>query len=166
MKKLNKWMPVIESGIIVGAITFLLTFITILYWQGNGLNDVELTLMSVLAGFILLLSQIIVNITVNRKRGFKTGESFKKRYIVLIVFSVSFVTYITLDSLYFLYDDSLSLDYISFLNDSITSAADKVIDVYPFGLFNSFVTVIIGFIGTGISAFLIKKNKDVILENI
>ena len=160
--KTKKWIYfTLETGILIGVLTTLFCYIICSLWQGNGLSEIELILMSVLPGALIFITIIIVNYLILNpwllKNYEKENKFLKRRYIILGIFVFSILFHVISDSIIYLVDDSISRDYVEFIN-SLGSSDVKAIDVYPFSMINFIVTIILGLIGSVISIPFIRRN--------
>lgn len=171
----KKIMPLIELGIIIGSFTFILTVLTTTFWQSEGISVGETIMLPFVGGFYLFLVTLIVNIIgVNKIRRLNNKNKelpFKKFFQVLIILLFSVLIYSLIDSIYFLFDDSLSKDYASSLEGLIKSTGDKTDDFkdfekLPFSIQNVFSIIFSSILAGLLSLPFIKidgeffKNKN------
>jgi hypothetical protein len=166
----KKIMPIIELGIIVGAITFILTIITTTFWQSEGISVGETIMLPLVGGFYLFFTILTVNIIgINKIRrvSIKKNElTFKKLYQVLIILMFSVLIYTLLDFIYFLLDDSLSKDYANSLEALMKSTGEKTDDFkdfekLPFSIQNIFSSLFSSIVAGIISLAFIKNNGEI-----
>ena len=163
---MKKYEPVFISGILAGVLTFLTTFLITFYWQKDGLSEIETLLLVVLGSFLYLI--ILIPFTIISGRQFISSkhlnkEKTKRRYVLYIMLITSLLVYVLLDTLFFLFDDSLSQAYIEYLNqlDTDQKTAEPIEDILPIGLLNIFQMTVSGMIAMFISLLCIqKKNND------
>ena len=163
---MKKYEPVFISGILAGVLTFLTTFLITFYWQKDGLSEIETLLLVVLGSFLYLI--ILIPFTITSGRQFigsqhLNKEKTKRRYVLYIMLITSLLVYLLLDTLFFLFDDSLSHAYIAYLNqlDTDQKTAEPIGDVLPIGLLNIFQMTVSGMTAMLISLLYIqKKNND------
>ncbi|MEM0542914.1 DUF4199 family protein [Flavobacterium sp. j3] len=170
IQKIKKIIPLVELGMLIGVITFLLTLLTTTLLQNNGISMGEVIMLPLIGGFYLFLTIIIVNIIgINKVRKLdikKTEQPLKKLYQVLIVILISILIYTILDSIYFLFDNSLSKDYASSLEDLLQSSGEKTDDIkdfemLPFSVQNIFSSIFSAIIAGLISLPFIKKDGEI-----
>ena len=169
-QKIKKEIPLIELGILIGVITFILTFLTTTLWQNDGISMGETILLPLIGGFYLFLSIIIFNIIgINKVRKLiikNGGQPMKRIYEVLIVILISIMIYTLLDSICFIFDDSLSNDYASSLEALLKSTGEKTDDIkdfekLPFSIQNIFSSIFSAIISGLISLPFIKKDGEI-----
>lgn len=158
---------ILLTGILVGVLTSALTIITLLYWQRDGLDLLEISFMSILAGLFLLICIIPINIIMlnkNIKEVLINKEKSSKRiYQILISFLIGFIIFLIIDYVYFLLDSSIPAKFAESLRKIAEKNGDSIqgMDDFanlPFGLQNGILTFIFGLIGTFISLPFIKKD--------
>jgi len=168
--KIKKVIPLLELGMLVGVITFLLTLLTTTLWQFDGISMIELIMLPLVGGFYLFLSIIVVNIVgINkvRKLNIKSNmQPIKKFYQVLIVISISILFYTLLDSIYFIFDNSLSTDYASSLESVLSATGESTADFkdfekLPFSIQNIFSSISVAIISGLISLPFIKVDGKI-----
>jgi len=168
--KIKKVIPLLELGMLVGVITFLLTLLTTTLWQFDGISMIELIMLPLVGGFYLFLSIIVVNIVgINkvRKLNIKSNmQPIKKFYQVLIVISISILFYTLLDSSYFIFDSSLSTDYASSLESVLSATGESTADFkdfekLPFSIQNIFSSISVAIISGLISLPFIKVDGKI-----
>lgn len=150
---------IIENGLIVGFITFFLSFITIFYWQYNGFEEFELILLSLITSFYLFIVNTIYSYFIFN-RFYKNIESPKKpkrRYLIAMVIFASIILIILLDSLVFFIDDSVSIEYLNYLNSLDESNAEEE-TLLPMNILNIVQIFIFGFLSYVLLALMVKKN--------
>ncbi len=62
IQKIKKLTCLFELSILIGLITFFLTFLTTTIWQNNGISMGEILMLPFVGGFYLFLTTLIVNI--------------------------------------------------------------------------------------------------------
>jgi len=165
--KLKHHGKVLDLGLFSGMSLFVLTFITCLYWLQDGFDMIEVSLLTIISGFYFLLIIPIANsIGLNKyiRKTLDAGKKPLKRiHLVLIVFGISLLTYVLLDSVFFLIDKSVSLEYADALkylantNNQPVEGMDSFTKI-PFSIQNVIVTFILGLLGSFISLLFVKKN--------
>lgn len=170
IQKIKREMPLIEIGFLIGVVTFLFTLLTTTLWQNDGISMGETIMLPLIGGFYLFLSIIIVNIIgINKVRKIivKNGEQpIKKLYQVLIVLFFSIFAYTLFDSIYFLFDNSLSKDYASSLEALLQSSGEKTDDIkdfekLPFSVQNIFSSIFSAIVAGLISLPFIKTDGEI-----
>jgi hypothetical protein len=168
--KIKKLIPLFELAVIIGIITFFLTLLTTTLWQNNGISMVEILMLPLVGGFYLFLTTLIVNIIcINKVRELvvKNKEQHTKKFFqVLIVISISILIYTMLDSIYFLFDNSLSIDYTRSLVSLFQSSNEKYNDMInfeklPFSIQNLFSNLFSVILAGLISLLFIKKDGEI-----
>ncbi|RTY94831.1 hypothetical protein EKM05_05825 [Flavobacterium sp. GSP27] len=158
---------ILLAGILVGVFTSALTIITLLYWQRDGLDLLEISFMSILAGFFLFMCIIPINIIMlnkNIKEVLKNKEKSSKRiYQILLSFLIGFIIFLIIDYVYFLFDSSIPAKFAESLRKMAEKNGDSVLGMddfanLPFGVQNGILTFIFGLIGAFISLPFIKKD--------
>lgn len=162
MSKFKKWNPTVEIGLFSGSATFFSTLLLVMYWHRDGFDELELILMSIIAGvflffFTLLFNYVLLKPSLIKKRE-KNEPIPKRRYLLLIILIVSLISYLVMDYFLFLVNKSISVDYLSFLNSLDENTDNHLKDVYPFAFLNSIVTLIFGFLSALFSLSFMKKN--------
>lgn len=169
-QKIKKEIPLIELGILIGVISFILTYLTTTIWQTKGISMGEAIMLPLVGGFYLFLSITIGNIIginkvrkLNKKNG---GQQVKKIYEILIVIFISILIYTSFDSICFLFDDSLSKDYANSLEELLKSSGESTDDIkdfdkLPFSIQNIFSTIFSAIISGLISLPFIKKDGEI-----
>jgi hypothetical protein len=170
MKKLiNKTEELLLLGLTVGIIVFLLSVITVLYWQRDGIDLIEVSFMSIISGLYFFLVIIIANIIgLNKYIRTMIGDGrtpFKRIIQIFIILLTSFMVYAAFDSVYFLIDKSISAEYaealLNLANKSGDSLNKRTLEDFaklPFALQNGIVTFIFAGISSVISLAFIKKD--------
>jgi hypothetical protein len=160
MSKLKKWIKAIEIGIYTGAATFFFTLFSVMYWHRDGFDEIELILVSIIAGLFFFFFTLLFNYIVLKPNLIKKKKaSLKRRYLLLAIPLIAFAVYFIMDYFLFLVDESIPSDYLSFLNSLSTDTNDKLTEVYPLAFLNSVVTLFFGFLGSLFSLSFIKKQK-------
>ena len=165
---MKKYELQIISGILSGILTFLITFLITFYWQIQGFTPFRALLLSILSSFLYMIILIPTNIISVRKflknEIITNGKAFR-RYPLLIIFVSSLLAFLIFDTVFFLFDDSLSRDYLQFLN-SVEPNPDleSTEEILPMGLMNVFQMLIFGLISILISLVFIKKKPVAINE--
>ena len=169
MKK--KYIFPIQLGVVAGLLVFLLVFINTLTWQTDGFSMIEGSLLSLIGAFYIFITLLVVEIWgINkyiRECIAEQNQFLKKWYSVGITLIVCFLTFVLLDSLLFLIDDSVSKDYAATLQKFIkesggNTAGIKQIASLPFALQNGIATFISGFLASLLSLIFIKKDGQLI----
>lgn len=159
MKLTRKKYYIIEIGVLIGIATALLTFCTTFYWQQQGFNDATIILLSIIGGVYLFISTLLIHYFytnyILKKENFK---NFKRRYSIPLILIISMLTYLLVDSLIFLFDNSLSQEFQELLNAMTRDENSMLNELYPFGILNSVVTLLFGLFSSFLSLFIIKKN--------
>lgn len=167
---IKKQLPLIELGMLIGVITFTLTLLTTTLWQNDGISMGEGIMLPFIGGLYLFLSIIIINIVgINkvRKVAIKNNEQpIKKLYQVLIIVVITVFTYTLFDSIYFLFDNSLSRDYAKSLEALLQSTGEKTDDIkdfdkLPFSVQNIFSSIFSAILTGLISLPFIKKDGEI-----
>lgn len=154
-----------KLGVLGGFALFFLFFITAFYLQINGLTLMEA--MTIFLICTLYYFSIIIFLgtwgfnkyireTVNIQR------SFGKRFLLITIFAVvCFLVYSILDGLYFLLDDSLSVEFAGCLK-KMPDSPDYVDDFseYPFSYIA--ISTPLGFLGVFVTMLLVKKDGQLI----
>lgn len=157
----NKYFEFIDVSLYIGLITFFIVYVIASLLQNDGYNLVETSLLSVLTGFIMFFVILIFNIILTRKKIKKEKQHFNKYYIVFFVLIFSVLTFISIDSLVWLFDDSISLDFAEGLKQLIENSEElKSLDEFsklPFSIQNSLSTIVFGFLGSLFSLIFIKN---------
>ncbi|WP_396147807.1 hypothetical protein [Flavobacterium sp.] len=170
IQKIKKEKALIEIGFLIGVVTFLFTLLTTTLWQNDGISMGETIMLPLIGGFYLFLSIIIVNIVgINkvRKLAIKNNEQpIKKIYQVLIVLFISIFAYTLFDSIYFLFDNSLSKDYASSLEALLQSSGEKTDDIkdfekLPFSVQNIFSSIFSAIVAGLITLPFIKADGEI-----
>ena len=169
IQQIKKNLATIELGILIGLFTFLLTLLTTTIWQNNGISMGELIMLPLIGGFYLFLTTIVINIIgINKIRRLEIKNNvlpIKKIYQVLIIIVVSILIYTILDSIYFLFDSSLSKDYASSLDALLKSTGETTEEVkdfenIPFSIQNIFSSITSAIITGLISLPFIKSDGE------
>lgn len=169
-QKIKKTIPLIELGLLNGVITFLLTLLTTTFWQNEGISMGETIMLPLIGGFYLFFAILLVNIIgINKVRrlNIKNNEqSLKKFYQALIVILSSILFYTLLDSIYFIFDNSLSIDYANSLESLLSSTGESTEDIkdfekLPFSVQNIFSSIIVAVIAGLISLPFIKLDGEI-----
>lgn len=168
---MNKYKEILDtvflSGATCGISTFALNLITILYWQRDGFDFLEIALMTIIAGVFLFISVLMSNIYFLNKgirNAIKTDSSIIKRiYQVLLSLIIATIIFIILDAAFFIIDDSISQDYASMLKEMAERNGDTLAGFddfasLPSGIQNAISTFIIGFLGSLVSLIFVKKD--------
>lgn len=170
IQQIKKSIPTIELGVLIGILTFLLTVLTTTFWQNNGISLGELVMLPLIGGFYLFITTMFINVIgLNKIRRLDVKNNaipIKKIYQVLIIIGVSVFVYTSLDSIYFLFDSSLSEEYASsletFLNSSEESTDDiKDFEKIPFSMQNVFSSITSAIITGLISLPFIKSDGEI-----
>ncbi len=113
MKKLYKKIkPFTGIGILIGLITFFLTFLTTFYMNYGNLSIIEISLLPLTGGFFFFFSLTFIGINQLNKINIENDFILINRYCqILIILIISFATYLLADSLIFIFDKSLSENY-------------------------------------------------------
>jgi len=168
MKKfLKKTSPYISNGILIGFITFFLTFITTFYLNYDNLSLIEVSLLPFIGGFFFYFSLTFVSINqlnkINIENNFITINRY---YQILLLLTISFITYLLLDSFIFLFDRSLSENYSQGLINVAENTDKNEIEEFkkfgkiPFGLQNFVLTIIAGIVSYITILVSMKKKKN------
>lgn len=167
IQKIKKEILTIELGVLIGLITFTLTLLTTFFWQGNGFTMGETLMLPLIGGFYLFVTTIIVNIIgINRVRKLTQKNNIlniKKLYQVIIVLLISILAYTLLDSIYFIFDNSLSIDYANSLEALLKSTGENTDDMkdfekLPFSVQNIFSSLFSAILSGLISLPFIKSD--------
>ncbi|MBA3986231.1 MAG: hypothetical protein H0X63_06600 [Flavobacteriales bacterium] len=151
-------------------ITFLL-FFTVSYWQKDGLSLFEISFMAIIGGiyfFIVTLFTSIIGLN-SYIRSCLVRDIIPLRRIIQIsiFFFLSFLIFIVLDTLLFLIDDSISIDYAKSLAE-IAKANNQEMEGledfknFPFSIQNGITTLIFGFLGSLLSLAFLRKNGQLL----
>ncbi len=163
----DKIGPVIETGLMVGLGTFILSYATLIFWNRNGFDWLEISLMTMLAGLYFFIVIIPANVfMLNRytRSMLENGEQpIGRFYQVLIVVAVAIGMYLTIDSLMFLVDDTIPVAFGEALkqmavDNGRTIAGMDEFATLPFGVQNGILTLLFGLVGALISLPFLKKN--------
>jgi len=170
---MNKYKEIFEAifraGVICGFATFVLNFITISYWQRDGFDFLEIALMTIMAGLFLFISTLPTNISFLNKGirdAIKADTPMIKRiYQVLLSLVIAMITFLILDAIFFIIDDSISQDYANMLKEMAERNGDTLpgFDDFaslPFGIQNAIFTFTIGFLGSLVSLAFVKKDGE------
>ncbi|MDC0380315.1 hypothetical protein OAM52_01420 [Flavobacteriaceae bacterium] len=149
----------LDSGIVLGVITFFLYFLITFYWQLNGLSDFNLIMVSILSGLILLIVSPIFLFFNLRKFYYKLEKENKpkRRYFVGLIFIIAIASIIVLDVLVFLFDNTLSTEYLNYLNS--LDPHNAIENLLPMSLLNIILLFIFGLISYALSILIIRKNE-------
>ncbi|MBT8243897.1 hypothetical protein [Winogradskyella sp.] len=159
MTKKNNLKVQIESGILTGTITFFVYFLITFYWQLNGLTDFNLIMLSILSGLILLIvSPIYLFFNLRKFYNRQDQENKpKRRYFIGFIFIITIITIIILDVLIFIFDNSLSIEYLDYLNS--LDPKNSIEYVLPMTLLNIIPIIVFGLISYFISILIVSKNE-------
>jgi hypothetical protein len=159
---------ILFNGICLGLLVFIFTSVTCYYLIDDGINLIDLTLITIIPGLYYLFLTIVVNTIVLNKyirESIASGEKpLKKVLQIILVFVVSYAAYIFFDSIHFMIDDSIpvrfakALSHISNLSEEQMLAYGK----HPFFIQTIFVTIFMGILGSFISLLFIKKDGNII----
>ena len=158
----------IEVGVISGLISFFVIFLITFLIQLGGINLLEFILLPFISGLILFIV-IVICFSVFFKKYFieKTEKGIVVNKFKLISIGLIFVliTYFAFDYIFFLFDDSLSIDYYNKLRDFIISENGNISDLngfsgLPFGIQNVFTNIFFAIVGSLFSLVFIKNKKD------
>ena len=150
----------IEIGALIGILAFILTFMLTFYWQIKGFTMTTIIFLPFVAGLVLMIITPLINrFITNKILNNIESEGYKRRYIAIWIILCSFITYLLLDSIVFIFDSSLPKDYLIFLNSLSSDNNAKVKTAFPFGLMNSFITIVFCMISYIITVLTLKKYK-------
>lgn len=165
---------IIQLSAFIGITTFILSYATASFWQRDGFSLMEISLLSLLAGFYFFVAIIVGNaIGLNKYMRSVISEgqkTIKRGYLVLLVLFFSFLFYLLSDTLIFFIDKSISADYGNALI-KLAAANNKSLDgveafvKIPFGLQNAIATFICALLGALASILFIKKDGQVLQSN-
>ena len=154
MKKLYKKIkPFTGIGILIGLITFFLTFLTTFYMNYGNLSIIEISLLPLTGGFFFFFSLTFIGINQLNKINIENDFILINRYCqILIILIISFATYLLADSLIFIFDKSLSENYSQGLINLTEEMNNNEIQEFekfgklPFGMQNFVLTLIAGIV--------------------
>ena len=90
----------------------------------------------------------------------KTKLSFIKRFSLVVTFAiVSFFVYFTLDNLYFLIDDSLSVEFVNYVKKEYSIDFEDAAE-HPFSYIA--ISTPLGFLGVFVAMLLVKKDGQLL----
>lgn len=158
---------VIVGGVSAGLITFIFTYVLVFYWHYDGFNLIEISTCSIIGGLVFMLSIFINNIYFINKyfRVVLAKELIiiNRFYLVLISLSIGLVSFLFIDYVFFMIDDSIPSDYAYGLidiakknNSDVSNMADFA--KMSFGIQNSIITFLFGLLSSIFSLLFIKKN--------
>ena len=154
MNKLYKRIkPLISISVLIGLITFFLTFLTTFYMNYDNLSIVEISLLPLIGGFFFFFSLTFIGVNQLNKINIENDFVLINRYYqVLIILVISFATYLLADSLIFIFDKSLSENYSQGLINLTEEMDNNEIQEFekfgklPFGIQNFVLTLIAGIV--------------------
>ena len=160
---------ILTNSLVIGFLVFIISYTTIFLWHINGFDTMELSLMSIISGIYFFIIVIVSNIFYLNK-GIKNCnlnsiKYMKRIYQVLLTLIISYLTYLILDYVFFLIDDSMSRDFAIGLknfaesNNKNLDGIDEFVNL-SFGIQNSIVTFVFGLLGSLISLIFITKSGD------
>ena len=169
MKKLfKKTRPYISNGILIGFITFFLTFITTFYLNYDNLSLIEVSLLPFIGGFFFYFSLTFISINQLNKINIESNFiTINRYYKILLLLIISFITYLLLDSFIFIFDSSLSENYSQGLINLAKNNNQNEIEEFkkfgkiPFGLQNFVLTIIAGIVSYITILVTMKKKKSI-----
>src|SRR5690606_38806282 len=140
--------------------------LTVSIWQSDSFDLVETSLLPFIGGVFFAICVIIVGIfglNSYLKQETETVQKKKNRFLLALgIFIIAFFLFLIIDYLVFLFDNSIPKDYaealynIAVTYNSSTAGIDEISDT-AFGITNSLITLIMGFIGCMISIPFLKK---------
>ena len=157
MIKKRKIITQIENGLIVGLLTYFAYFLTTFYWQLNEISEFELIMLSVISGlFLLLISPIYLFFSLKKfYRNLEENLKPKKRYFIALIMITSIITFILLDCLVFLIDNSLSKEYLDYLNSLEPNS--EIDTILPMSILNIVPFIMFGLLSYITSVLIVKK---------
>lgn len=167
--KVRRIEHLLGISLIVGSIVFILSLITILRWQDEGFDLLEVSFMSIISGVYFMIVIIVVNIiglNMYIRDTIKSGHQPILRILqILLIFVLSFVIYLLLDSVFFIFDSSISKEYAESLIELSQKNGGKLEESslsdfanLPFSLQNGIITSVFALIGSFISLPFIKRD--------
>lgn len=158
MNKKQTKTTIIENGLMVGFLTYTLSFIITFYWQLDGFNEFNLIFLSIITGLILLIiSPIFLYFNIKKfYLNFESDKKPKRRYLIALVMIIAIITIVLIDSIVFFIDDSVSIEYLDYLNSLDPNNIQE--SVLPMSIYNLATIIIFGFLSYAISVLIIKKN--------
>lgn len=164
----NKTKPFISIGLLIGAVTFFLTFLTTFYMNYDNLSIIEISLLPLISGFFFFFALTFIGINqlnnINIKNNFISINNY---YQILIIFIVSFITYLLIDSLIFIFDKSLSHNYSNGLINLTEEINKNEIEEFkkfgklPFSIQNFILTFFAGIVAYITILITMKKKRPV-----
>ena len=164
---LHRYADLFKAGLVNGLLSFILIICTLLYWKSDGFSVLEISFMAILGGFFYFFTCLGVSvwhINDHNKNARSRQEKPGKRWVaILLVLILGFVVLLLLDTVYFLIDDSISLEFAEALKTLMkqNNQSIKGIDEFarlPFLTQNGIVTFMGGLLGGLLAAPLIKKD--------
>jgi hypothetical protein len=171
MKKFySKNEQIINTALMIGMISFILTFLTTFFMQSGKMTILKVSFLPLIFGFFYFFTFVIISIynlnIINLKiyqAKEKQSNKFKQLLMIIII---SFGIYYILDSIVFFIDDSLSKDYangILAITENPTQKDIKEIDdlsKLPFSTQNFVFNFVSAFFSLLFSFIFVKKFKD------
>ena len=166
-KLYKKTKPFISTGILIGLITFFLTFLTTFYMNYDNLSLLEISLLPLIGGFFFFFTLTFIGVNqLNRINIENDFISINHYYQVLIILIISFATYLLVDSLIFIFDKSLSENYsqgLINLTEEINENEIKEFEKFgklPFSIQNFVLTLIAGIVSYIVIIVAMRKKKN------
>lgn len=158
----------IEVGVISGLISFFVIFLITFLIQLGGINLFEFILLPFISGLILFIVVVICFSVFFKEYYIKETENgidVNKFKLISIGLIFVLITYFAFDFIFFLFDDSLSIDYCNKLKDFIINENGDISDLegfsgLPFGIQNVFTNTFFAIIGSLFSLVFIKNKKN------
>lgn len=160
----------LNVGVIIGFISFFLTFLTTFSLQMDKMSIIKISFLPLIFGFYYFFTFIISSVislnkinSITHKNREKQPNKLKQ---ILFIAVVSFALYYILDSIVFFFDDSLSKDYANGILSITENPTEKDIteienlSKLPFCIQNSFLNIISFFFSILFSYIFVKKFKD------
>jgi hypothetical protein len=161
----NKYYELIKKSAILGFVLFFCNYLILSLWQDeNGFTLIELSFIPIITGFLYFFLVIIFNAYFTNKFVKNNLDfKFKKWILLVIILSVSFISFVIFDSLMFLFDNSISHDYAEGLKNILerdNQDTSSIKDFYylPNSIQNGIVTLLLGVISSLFSLLFVKKN--------
>lgn len=168
----NKFIePVLEASLLIGLLTFFITFVIYFWRQSSGLNIIDIIMLPLIPALFLFVLPVIINRITIKKFYNKTDFddiSIKSKYkIVLSICLTTLFIFSFLDIFFFMFDNSFPKDYsASFVKLIIQNmgTTEEVIEAkniaeLPYSYQNIILNFTCSLIGNLISLKFIKLNK-------